>query len=305
MHAPTFAGILPAFPTPTTDDAGVDEAGLRKLVRFLLGARVHGLVAMGGTGEYTALSREARRRVVAITVEEAAASSSPRVPVVAGILSPGFAEAVEAGRDFAEAGADALLLITPFYVTPTQDGIASYFRAFRQQVDLPILFYDMPARTRIVVAPETLASLADDRTIVGMKACSADIDHFNRTVRLVPEDFALLSGEDTLYPAHMALGGHGGILATASLLPHFWLRVHAAATQGDIAAAVREQRRLIPFFEAIFAECNPGPLKAAMAMAGLPCGTALPPLLPPGPALRQRLVGALATLREEGILVEA
>ncbi len=304
MRAPDFAGILPAYPTPTTPEGAVDEGALRKLLRFLLGAGVHGLVPVGGTGEYTALSRAERTRCVAISVEEAAAHS-PRVPVVAGILSPGFAEAVEAGRDFAAAGADALLLITPFYVTPTQAGIADYFRAYRQAVDLPILYYDVPTRTRIVVAPETLAALAADGTIIGMKACNTDIDHFNRTARLVGEDFALLSGEDTLYPAHLALGAKGGILATAALLPHFWLRLHAAGIQGDIAAAVREQRRLIPFFDAIFAECNPGPLKEAMAMAGLKCGSALPPLRAPGPDLRQKLAGVVADLRTQGVLVDA
>lgn len=304
MPSPRFAGILPAFPTPTTADATVDEPALRQLLRFLLGAGVDGLVPVGGTGEYTALSRAARRQVVAVSVEEARAKT-PRVPVIAGVLSPGFAEAVQAGRDFAEAGADALLLITPFYVTPTQTGIADYFRAYHRQVNLPILYYDIPGRTRLVTAPETLAALAQDGTIVGMKACNVDVDHFNRTVRLVPEGFALLSGEDTHYPAHMALGASGGILASAALLPHFWLRVHALARQGDFAAAAREQRRLIPFFETIFAECNPGPLKAAMAMAGLACGSALPPLGPPGPALHARLAAALGALRRDGLLVDA
>jgi 4-hydroxy-tetrahydrodipicolinate synthase len=291
-------GILPAFPTPTTDAGDVDEAGLRKLVEFLIANGVSGLVPMGGTGEFTAMSPAARARVVAITAEVAAR----QVPVVAGILSPGFAEALQTGRDFTHAGADALMLIAPFYVTPTQPAIRDYFRAFRDRVELPVLHYDIPSRTRIVTEPDTIAAMAEDGSIIGMKACNGDIHHFNRTAALVPSSFALLSGEDTMLPVHVAMGACGGVLASAALVPRYWVKVLDLGRSGRIAECVAAQRKLLPLLDAIFAEMNPGPLKEALAMIGLRAGHALPPLSAPSETTKARLRQALDGLRAEGIL---
>lgn len=298
MAALNLNGILPAFPTPTHDNSSLDETALRRLVRFLLDSGVSGLVPMGGTGEFTALSPAARTRTVEITAETAAG----RVPVVAGVLSPGYADAVQTGRDFAQAGADALLLIAPFYVVPTQAGIRDYIRAYRDAVELPLLFYDIPSRTRVVTDPATLAELASDRTIVGMKACNPDMHHFNSIAAAVDPDFALLSGEDTLFPAHVALGACGGILASASLLPGYWRQLFEDARFGRLDQAIGAQRRLLPLLEALFAETNPGPLKEALAMIGLPSGHALPPLRVPSDAVLNRLRAALDPLLRDGII---
>ena len=291
-------GILPAFPTPTRDDGTIDEAALRRLVRFLLEGGASGLVPMGGTGEFTALSPVARARVIEITAEVAGG----RVPVVAGVLSPGYDEAVQTGRDFVRAGADALLLITPFYVTPTQAGIRDYFRAYRAAVDLPIVFYDIPYRTRIVTEVETLAALAADKVVIGMKACNTDMHHFNSIAAVTDRDFALLSGEDMLFPAHVALGACGGILASASLLPRYWTQMFEEARAGRLDRAIAAQRRLLPLLNAIFAETNPGPLKEALAMIGLPAGHALPPLAPPAEAVMAKLRAEIEALRKDGIV---
>lgn len=298
MSQPTYRGILPAFPTPTRDNGTVDEPALRALVRHQLDGGAAGLVPMGGTGEYTALSPAARARVVEITAEVVGG----RVPVVAGVLSPGYAEAVQAGRDFLKAGADALLLIAPFYVSPTQAGIRDYFRAYRGEVDLPILFYDIPYRTRIVAEPETIIDLAADNTVVGMKACNTDMHHFNRIAGMAGPSFSLLSGEDLLFPAHVALGACGGILASAALLPAYWVTLFEDAAGGRLDQAIAAQRRLLPLLAAIFAEVNPGPLKEALAMIGLPSGHALPPLRRPGKATMEALRSALDALRRDGAL---
>lgn len=141
MTKKTYAGILPAFPTPTQADGSVDRTALTRLVNALIDSGAHGLVPIGGTGEFTALSAQGRIDAVEATVHAA----HGRVPVVAGVLSPGFADAVEAGAAFRAAGADALLLIAPFYVTPTQAGIRDYFKAYRDKVDIDILLYDIPA----------------------------------------------------------------------------------------------------------------------------------------------------------------
>lgn len=292
MAQTTYTGIYPAFPTPTTSDGAVDKATLRRVVSFLIDNGANGLVPIGGTGEFTALSPRARLEVLETTLEAA----NGRVKVVPGVLSPGYAEAVETGQAFRKAGADALLLIAPFYVTPTQKGIRDYYKAYRNAVDLPILLYDIPTRTRIVVEPETTAGMVEDRSIVGMKACNPDINHFNHLADLVADKISILSGEDTHFPAHMAMGAVGGILATASLLPRAWADIYALSAAGKHAEAVAAQRRLLPLIDAVFAEANPGPLKTAMALVGFPSGTALSPLVPPAEATMARLGAALRNL---------
>jgi 4-hydroxy-tetrahydrodipicolinate synthase len=265
---------------------------LQKLVTFLIDNGAEGVVPIGGTGEFTALSARARLEAVEATVEIA----KGRVPVVAGVLAPGFADAVEAGEGFRKAGVDALLLITPFYVTPTQSGIRDYFRAYRDKVDIDILLYDIPSRTRIVVEPRTIAEMEQDRSIVGMKACNTDINHFNHTAAYVTGDFALLAGEDTHFPIQMALGAKGGILATAALLPRRWVEIYELCRAERYREAIAAQRSLLPMIDAIFAEANPGPLKAAMALAGHATGDALSPLQPPKAATLDDLTRVLKEL---------
>jgi 4-hydroxy-tetrahydrodipicolinate synthase len=266
---------------------------LRKLVEFLVSRGASGLVPVGGTGEYTALSPAARLAVVTETVKVARG----RVPVVAGVLSPGFAEAIETGETFRQAGADAVLLITPFYARPTQASLRAYFKAYHDRLGLPVLLYDIPSRTGVISEPQTVRAMVDDGSIVGTKACNVDVNHFNHVAALVGDRIALLSGEDTHFPAHMALGAHGGILALASLIPEHWIEIYQLAKAGRIAEAVAAQRRLLPLIDAVFAETNPGPLKAAMNLAGLPAGAALPPLHAPDEALVARLRAALEDLK--------
>ncbi|MBV8170249.1 MAG: dihydrodipicolinate synthase family protein, partial [Alphaproteobacteria bacterium] len=232
-------GVLPAFPTPTTEDGGVDVPALRTLVEALVRRGANGLVPVGGTGEYTALSPAARLTVVTETVKVARG----RVPVVAGVLSPGWAEAIETGEAFRHAGADAVLLITPFYARPTQPALREYFKTYRDRLGLPVLLYDIPSRTGVISEPHTIRAMVDDGSIVGTKACNVDVNHFNHTAALVGDRIALLSGEDTHFPAHLALGAHGGILALAALAPEPWLEIYRLAKAGRIADAVAAQRR--------------------------------------------------------------
>lgn len=298
MSVPQLHGILPPFPTPVTAAGKVDESALRKMLHMLIDAGVQGLVPIGGTGEYTALSPQDRQRVVAISVEVA----DGRVPVIAGMVSPGFAESVSAGKAFKDAGADVLLAVTPFYVSPTQNGIRDYFRAYREAVDLPILFYDVPYRTRIVTEAQTIAEMEADGSIFGMKACNTDMAHFNQVMSLTSPAFQMLSGEDLLYPAHAALGAQGAILASSPLLPHYWLQLYESIKAGHLDEAIAAQRRLLPLLNALFCEANPGPLKAAMKMIGQSCGDVLSPLQAPSAATVERLRNAMADLREAGLV---
>lgn len=298
MKIPTLSGILPPFPTPISADGKVDEPALKKLVEHLIQSGCKGLVPIGGTGEYTALSPADRERVVAVTVEVAAG----RVPVVAGMVSPGFAESVDAGKAFKACGADALLTVTPFYVSPSQTGIREYFRAYREAVELPILFYDIPYRTRIVTEASTIAQMEQDGSIFGMKACNTDMAHFNEVATLTSADFQLLSGEDLLFPAQITLGARGGILASSPLIPDYWVRMLTLLETGHTQEAIAAQRALLPLLNALFSEANPGPLKTAMKWLGHDCGDVLAPLQAPSDATVERMRAAILGLQEKGLI---
>ena len=292
-------GIYCAMVTPTDADGRVDRDSVKRLVAYLIDAGTSGLVPVGGTGEYTALSPRERRAMVEATVEAAAG----RVPVVAGVLSPGYAEAVAAGRDFAACGADALLLITPFYATPTQAGVRDYYKAYVGAVDLPLLLYEIPARTGVALDPETIAGMVDDGTIVGMKACNTNLSQFIRVMAAVGGRMAVLGGEEPYFATHVAMGASGGILASANLVPRLWQEIYRLAASGDLRGALVKQAELEPLLQAIFCETNPGPLKCAMTMAGYAVGEAMLPLSTPRAESLARLEPAVAVAleRERGL----
>jgi len=172
-------GIFPAIPTPVHPDDTINVEATRALMRYLLRQGIDGILPLGGTGEYGALSRAERSKMIAVTAEEAGG----RVPVLAGVLDPGYHDAIQAGRDFAGAGADGLLVLTPYYTNPTQKGIRDYFMRYADESPLPILIYEIPYRTRIAIDPDVLHELSRHERIIGMKACNTDMWHFLRTRR--------------------------------------------------------------------------------------------------------------------------
>lgn len=285
MTGSPLNGMLPAIPTFFSEGRKIDEAAMRSLVEYLIADRANAIVAVGGTGEYTAMSPAQRIEALEICVDAVAG----RVPVVAGILSPGIGEAVQAARDFVATGASHLLVIAPFYVRPTQDGIRRFMSEVRSSVDADLLFYDIPGRTGTVTDPETIHDLSWSKVITGMKACNTDLAHFQAIAAGVDADFALLSGDDYLYPEHLELGAVGGILASSVLLPGAWADLHESYSRDGIDGVRRMHAALMPLLETLFSEANPGPLKAALAYAGFGNGEMLPPLVPPGPELAARL----------------
>ncbi|RUX71535.1 dihydrodipicolinate synthase family protein, partial [Mesorhizobium sp. M2A.F.Ca.ET.040.01.1.1] len=206
--------------TPLTVDGEVDFEMLRTLVRFQLDNGAAGVVPIGGTGEYPAFSRAERLAIVEACVEAAGG-----IPVIPGVLSTGFKDAVEAGRDFAAAGAAAVMTVTPYYATGTQEGMRQYFAAYRNEVDVPVLLYQIPRRTNVAVTAEGIQAMAEDGSIIGMKYSSYDIPEFIETVKLAGDRIAILSGEEPLFATHIALGAKGGVLASASMYPKIWLRI--------------------------------------------------------------------------------
>jgi len=272
-----LTGVFPAMVTPFTADGTIDRPAVKTLVEHLLAGGASGLVPIGGTGEYTALTPAERKEMVAVTVEAAAG----RVPVVAGVLSPGYGEAKLAGDDMKAAGADAVMLLTPFYALGTQEGVRRYFQAFRSDVDLPIVFYEIPARTNISAKADTLQAIVEDGSIIGMKYSNYDLVEFIKVMDRVGDKVAVMSGEEPLFATHLSLGATGGVLATSNIYPRIWTHIFELAKAGNLTEAVAMQNRLEPLFAAIFGEANPGPLKRAMKMAGLDAGEVRLPLLPP------------------------
>lgn len=274
-----LSGILPAMVTPTDRNCKVDKSTTRRLVRHLIDAGVGGLVPLGGTGEYPALSPMDRVTMVETVVDQAAG----KVPVIAGILSTGFKEAVSSGMDFKKAGADAVMLVTPYYIKPGQEGIREYYAEFISRVKLPVVIYDIPYRTGVYLEPGTINKIVDqsEKMVIGLKACNTDLAHFTRLMALVENKISVLSGEEYLFMSEVILGAKGGILASANAFPRPWVKMFEMISAGDIDGARRIHFGLVPLMDAIFSEVNPGPLKEAMPMVGFDVGHPLRPLSKP------------------------
>lgn len=285
MDSSDLHGIFPALPTPVKNDDTINTDAALTMVSHLIDQGVNGLVPLGGTGEYGALSRTERIRMASLCVEAAAG----KVPVIPGILDPGYYDAKQAGQEFAEVGASALMVLTPYYTTPTQAGIRDYFLRYADESPLPILIYEIPYRTRVAIDPEILHELSRHERIIGMKACNTDMYHFLRTVAGVDESFTVLSGEDTIFPMQMAGGAKGGIVVTASMLPQPWIKMHALLMEGKTAEALAIHRQLIPMMNLAFSETNPGPMKSVMDLVGIDAPRVLQPLQAPGSELQQAL----------------
>ncbi|RHR05202.1 4-hydroxy-tetrahydrodipicolinate synthase [Pseudoflavonifractor sp. AF19-9AC] len=292
-----FQGILTALVTPMNDQFQVDEEQLRQLVRLQIESGIHGLVMLGGTGEYAALSAEERQRAVRIAKEEAAG----RVPVVAGVLEPGFGECMKACKAFEAMGVDALLVLTPFYLSPSQPGIIDYFQRVDQAVHTPIILYNIPYRTSVNMTPETVETIVNTtKNVVGIKECSPDLGQNIDLLRRVGDRISVLSGEEFLAGSVMTYGACGGIIATANVLPKIWLELYNKASSGQYKEAADLVKTYIPLFKALFREANPGPIKYAMRRLGLPGGRACTPIPADPTPETQAVIDKL--LKEFGLL---
>jgi 4-hydroxy-tetrahydrodipicolinate synthase len=247
-------------------DGQVDEAKLRELVEFHVTHGTDGLVPCGTTGESPTLSHAEHKRVVEIVVEAAAG----RIPVVAGTGSNSTAEAIDMTVHAARAGADAALLVSPYYNKPTQEGLYRHFRAIAEAApDLPMIPYNIQGRTAVNIETETMARLAQIPNIVGVKEASGSLDQMTAVVLACGPDFAVLSGDDTLTLPLMSVGGRGVISVVANFLPREVADLTHAALEGDWKRARDLHWKLFPICKAVFLETNPIPVKEAMAMLGL------------------------------------
>ena len=293
LNKSMIKGILPALTTPIDGKGNVDRAATKAQVEHVLAGGAAGLIPIGGTGEYAALAPSDRIAMVEATVEAA----KGRVPVIAGVLSPGFRESLSAAKDYLKAGASGVMLIAPYYVTPTQEGIRDYFKAYVDALGQPVMLYEIPYRTGIALKAETIAGMADDGTIVGMKSSNPDMAQFTRVLALCGDRISVTSGEEPLFPTAVAMGAVGGVLATAVLFPRIWVEIFNLAKSGNLKGALAKHKALAPFLAAVFSECNPGPLKAAQAMVGTPVGPVLLPLKAPSSEVMKRLEATIGALK--------
>ena len=291
-------GMFPAFPTPRRADGSVNSRGIERLVEHQIREGAAGLVPVGGTGEAPSLTLAERQHVVDVTVSAA----SGRVPVVAGILDAGFGGALDSAEVYTKAGASGLLVIAPYYFRADQEAVKRYFRDARKAIKLPIVLYDNPFRTNTVITPETIATMAHEGIIVGMKASSTDLYHLDHVAQRVGVEFGILSGQDTLFVEQVLLGARGGILTSACLIPSYWNAIQADAERGRVKEALAAQRRLYPFLDALFAGEFPVGVKAAFELLGLPIGKCITPTGGMLASHMKRLEAAITDLQMAGIL---
>ena len=258
-----FSGVLPAIVTPFKNGA-VDEEGLRQLIEFQIEEGVHGIVPCGTTGESATLSHEEHERVVEITVDQV----KGRVPVVAGTGSNNTAEAVRLTAHAKKAGANGVLMISPYYNKPTQEGIYQHYKKVAEEVDIPIIIYNIPGRTASNIEPTTFARLAEFKNIVGVKEASGSMKQITDIIRLCGSEFTVLSGEDFLTYPLMAVGGKGVICVVANIVPRDMSDLCNLLLAGDFDKDRELYYRLLPLCHSMFIETNPAPVKAALAMMG-------------------------------------
>jgi 4-hydroxy-tetrahydrodipicolinate synthase len=289
-----FRGSLVALITPFSNGA-VDEKRFQDFVDWQIGQGSRGLIPCGTTGESPTLSHAEHKRVVELCVEVA----KGRVPVIAGTGSNSTAEAIDFTRHAKEAGADAALVVTPYYNRPTQEGLYQHYKALNDAVDLPIIIYNIPIRAAVDMTVQTMARLAKLPNIVGVKDATNDLARPLRTRAAIAGDFCMLSGEDHTAVAFLAQGGHGCISVTANVAPKACAEMHEAWARGDAGTAMKINDRLLPLHDALFAETSPAPVKYAASLLGKCDPKVRLPLAPIAPETEAKVAEAM---RSAGLL---
>lgn len=291
--ARSLAGCYTALITPFRDGR-IDEPALAALVERQIAAGVAGLAPCGTTGEAPALTSSEWDRVVGAVV----ATAYGRVPVIAGTGSNNTATVIERTARARSFGADGALIVTPYYNRPTQEGLYRHFAAVADAVDLPIVLYNVPGRTGVNLLPETAVRLAEIPAIVGIKEASGSMDQTSQIVREAPDDFAVLSGDDSMTLPIMGVGGRGIISVVSNIVPDAVSALTSACLAGDFARARAMHLALFDLCRAMFVETNPVPVKSAAAMLGYCTPEVRLPLAPLSEAAQRRVEAALAAWQE-------
>lgn len=277
MSLPTFHGSMPALATPFADDGSVDEKAFGDFVEWQIAEGSHGLVPVGTTGESPTLSHDEHKRVIEIAIEVA----DGRVPVMAGAGSNNTDEAIDFARHAAKAGADGILVVTPYYNKPNQKGLKAHYAAVAECMDLPLFIYNVPSRSIVDISPQTMGELVKSHSnIVGVKDATAKVDRVSEQMAACGKDFVQLSGEDSTALGFMAHGGVGCISVTANVAPALCSQFQNACLAGDYEKAREIQDILLPLHTALFIEPNPTGAKFALSLLGKMNNTLRKPLMP-------------------------
>ena len=274
-----FEGIMTAIATPIDENGAVLEKEFRELIRFQYDNGVKGILVLGGSGEGVQLSAGERHRVMDIAVDE----GRGHLQVVAGIILPGLQDVLEDARYAKACGADAVMVVTPYYVVPSQEGFLEYYLKVSEAAQhMPLYIYNIPYRTGVNILPATVEKIADRLpNLVGIKECTQNLGQFIDLAIRVGNRISVLSGEEFLCVSELALGACGAVMATANIIPGVWVRIYELSKEKNYDEAVSLLKKYYPYLRACFLEANPGPLKAAMRLCGLPAGCTSLPLLEP------------------------
>ena len=258
-----FRGAFVAIVTPFIDGK-VDEQGLVDLIEFHIENGTNGIVPCGTTGESATLSHAEHHRVVELTVK----TVNGRVPVVAGSGSNSTAEAIDLTKNAKDNGVDGVLMVSPYYNRPSQEGLYQHYKAVAEAVDVPIILYNVPSRTSSNVLPATVARLAAIDNIVGIKEATGSLNQVSEVILLCPKDFAVMSGDDFTSMATVLVGGTGVISVTSNVAPKDMADMMEAALAGDLAKANELHYKMFPLMQAMFYDSNPVPAKTTLQLMG-------------------------------------
>jgi len=287
----SFRGSFTALVTPFKNGS-VDEKAFRDIVDWQISEGTNGLVPVGTTGESPTLSHDEHKQVVEWCVDQA----DGRVPVIAGSGSNSTAEAIELSRHAEEAGADAVLIVTPYYNKPTQEGLYQHYKAINDAIGIPIIIYNIPGRSIVDMSVETMTRLYELKNIAGVKDATANMARVSQQRAAMGPDFNQLSGEDITALGFMVHGGHGCISVTSNVAPRLCAEFQTACLKGDFAGALKLQDKLTPLHINLFVETSPAPIKYAMSLIGKCANTVRLPMVPASEkaqtAVRQAMVHA-------------
>jgi len=285
-----FNGIIPAMLTPFTSSGDLDIDGLKKNVDFLIENGVSQIMCLGSTGEAATLTREECVKVTEATVKAA----NGRVPVMAGTGATSTREVIERSKEAKSAGADSIMIVTPFYEIPNQDGLYKHYASIAEAVDIPICLYNIPPHTQVEIAPETLERLAKIGNIQALKDSSGNLSYFAEVMRRVGDKMSILNGGDDITLPCFALGCHGAILALANIAPRMVVDLFQAIQQQEREKSLDIFFKLLPIARAISVAQNfPAPVKEAVNMLGRPAGPARSPIVPVDSAEKEEIKKAL------------
>ena len=285
-------GSIVALITPFKENGEIDEEGLRGLVDFQIENGTNALLACGTTGESATMSGEERTRVIQIIVEQA----NKRVPVIAGTGVNSTAASIGLTKAAEEVGADAALVVTPYYNKPTQGGLIEHFTAVANSTKLPVILYNVPGRTACNITAETALELAKVDNIIGVKEASGNMGQIMEILRLRPDGFLVLSGDDSLTYSMMCLGGEGVVSVASNCVPELVSEFTRAMLDGDLPKGRELHFRLLPLFRNLFVESNPIPVKEACRIRGQPSGSFRLPLVNPQKGTTELLEKTLSEL---------